>query len=225
MRISSRLRPRRRSRSLGVILALTAAVTAALIFADMSMRPVVEEIIAYQAKVFASRLINAAMLEQLESESFAYERFVDITRDENGEIKSLEADMLQINRLKSKLGGSIVKKLEDQDNRSVLLPVGTIFGNELTAGRGPMVEIRIIPAGYVQTEIYNKFAAAGINQTLHQIMLGVTVQMTAVFPGYNVRTETQTNFCIAETIIVGKIPQGYASIGETAATFAPIADG
>lgn len=220
MKVSSR-KLRRKRRGSGVFLFLTAIVIAAAILTDMALRPAATEIIAYQAKVFATKQINSAMLEQLESEKLGYERFVKITRDENGEIKSLEADMLQINRLKSKLSGGIVKKLENRENQSASVPLGTILGSQLTSGRGPFVEVRMIPTGYVQTEIYNKFTSAGINQTLHQIMLGVTVHTTAVLPGYNVRTETQTAFCIAETVIIGDIPMGYAAIGETAATFAP----
>lgn len=221
MRISSQ-KPRRKRRGFGVFLALTAMVTAVFIFTDMSLRPVVEEMVAYQAKVFATKMINAAMIEQLENEGSGYERFVRIMRDDSGGIEALEADMLQINRLKSNLGGNIARKLEERGSQTISVPIGTILGSQFTSGRGPLVDIRMIPGGYVQTEIHDKFTAAGINQTLHQIMLGVTVQMTAVFPGYNVRTETQTNFCIAETVIVGNIPQGYASIGETAAAFAPV---
>lgn len=225
MRIRAKRSNRRRHRGLRVGLVVIASVTAILLLADMTIRPAVEELVMYQAKVFATRLINAAMVEQLESESFEYERFVDITRDENGEIKSIEADMSQINRLKSKVSSGVSQKLDDPANRALSMPIGTIIGNELTSGRGPLVEIRMVPAGYVQTEIYNRFTAAGINQTLHQIMLGVTVQMTAVLPGYRIRTETQTSFCIAETVIVGQIPQGYAVIGETPALFAPVGDG
>lgn len=222
MRIPSQRGPRRKRRGFGFVFIFTAMVVAVSVYISVSIRPAVEEIVAHQAKVFSTRLINSAMLEELESESFSYDSFVTVTRGENGDIESLEADMLQINRLKSKLAGSIAQKLESHGNEVVSLPAGTIIGNEFTSGRGPLVEIHMLPTGYVQTEIYNKFEAAGINQTQHQIMLGVTVQMTAILPGYHVRTEAQTNFCIAETVIVGKIPQAYASIGEAAAAFAPI---
>lgn len=198
-------------------------ILAALIFlTNTSLRPVVEEMVSHKTQVYATQLINSAMLEQLEHADFSYDRLVKTARDETGEIKSLETDMLQINRLKSMLGKDIAEKLELSGNQKISIPVGTIIGNEFTSGLGPLIEVRVTPIGYVQTEIYNRFSSAGINQTLHQIMLRVTVQMISVLPGYRVKTETQTSFCIAETVIVGEIPQGYANFADSTAAFAPI---
>ena len=67
------------------------------------------------------------------------------------------------------------------------------MGGQILSGRGPEVEFRVIPAGYVHTEIYNQFQSAGINQTLHQIMLKVDATVSAVMPIYTVTTEVTTN--------------------------------
>ena len=74
------------------------------------------------------------------------------------------------------------------------------------------MEFKVLPVGYVQTEIYNSFQSAGINQTLHQIMLKVTATVSAVIPAYTVTTDVTTNLCIAQTIIVGKVPTAYTDI-------------
>ncbi|MCL2033850.1 MAG: sporulation protein YunB [Oscillospiraceae bacterium] len=201
---------------------ITAGFLALFIWLDVITRPVIKGVIEYHAKVFATRLLNEAMELQLEESEVGYGSLVAITRGENGDVMSIEADMAQINRLKTQLNLAVVDRLENEKNREIQLPVGTIVGNQFTSGRGPEITIKIIPTGYVQSEIQNRLSSAGINQTLHQIMLKVSVQVIAVMPGYNVRTETSTNFPIAETVIVGRIPQGYASIETGAATFAPI---
>ncbi len=227
MRISQHGVSRHRSapsRALAWIFVIMAGFLAVAIWIDYSIRPVVSEVIEYQAKVFASRLINDAMMEELERAGLEYDNLVKISRDENGEVTSIEADMVQINRLKSRMGSSVVKKLEETDNREIFVPIGTILGNQFTSGRGPDIGIRIVPTGYAQTEIFNQFTSAGINQTHHQLMLNVSVQVVAILTGYSVKTDTQTSFCIAETVIVGDIPNGYASINGSATAFAPFED-
>lgn len=209
----------RKNRVLWALFLITAVALAAAVWIDMSMRPVIENIVAYQARIQAARLVNEAVLEQLERGGADYDRLVRLTRSGDGEVMSIEADMMQINRLKSLMSASVVARLTSEANREFSVPAGTLMGNHFTSGRGPMVVIKTVPTGYVQSEIYNKFSSAGINQTLHQIMLDVNVQTLAVLPGYSVKTETVTNICIAETIIVGKIPQGYASIGGEPATY------
>jgi hypothetical protein len=75
------------------------------------------------------------------------------------------------------------------------------------------VTVRIMPLGSVQTRLYQQFTEAGINQTLHRIMLEVDFQVATVFPGYVVATDTTSSYPVAETVIVGKVPDAYLQIG------------
>ena len=217
-----RLNKKRRKSGGTTAFMVFAGMLALIIWLDVITRPVIKGVIEYHAKVFATRLLNEAMEQQLEVSEIGYGNLVAITRGANGDVMSIEADMAEINRLKTQLSLAVVDRLENEKDREIQLPVGTMIGNQFTSGRGPQVTIKIIPTGYVQSEIQNRLSSAGINQTLHQIMLNVSVQIIAVTPGYNIRTETSTNFPIAETVIVGRIPQGYASIETGVATFAPI---
>ena len=72
--------------------------------------------------------------------------------------------------------------------------------------------LRLIPAGTVKTRIINQFDEAGINQTRHRIQLQVTVDMLSVLPGYRISSEAQTTVVLAETIIVGLVPDAYTEV-------------
>jgi len=178
----------------------------------LQLRPAVQNAAAYQVNLHATRVINAAILAQLSEERVGYHDLIRLTHNQGGDIVAIESDMQAINRLKAQVTQSIVESLEEMGTTSLRLPVGTLMGNELTAGRGPMVEIRIYPIGYVETDLFSSFTEAGINQTLHQIMLGTTVRMRAVIPGYRVTAEVATSIGVAETVIVGNIPDAYARI-------------
>ena len=47
---------------------------------------------------------------------------------------------------------------------------------------------------------------AGINQTRHQILLDVTVAVEILLPGSTLNTEIGAQIPVAETVIVGTVP-------------------
>ena len=205
-----RRRPRSRaSMAVSGILGLLVLIA----FTYFQLRPAVESAAAYQVNIFAARIINTAILEQLNSQEVAYRDLIRISRGANGEVVAIESDMTAINRLKANVTLSVADKLEEMGTTSLWIPLGTLIGNEITSGRGPLIEIRLYPIGYVQTDLQSQFTQAGINQTLHQIMLYSSVRMRAVIPGYTIQTEITTSYGIAETVIVGNIPDVYANIG------------
>ena len=207
----------------GKVIAGVAGMVILVALTYFQLRPAVQYAAAYQANVFATRLINAAVLEQLASQDIAYTDFVRLSRSAGGEIVAIESDMAGINRLKANVALSVANTLEQMGTVSLRVPLGTLIGNEITAGRGPLVEIRVYPIGYVQTELYSQFTQAGINQTLHQIMLNVGVRMRAVVPGYQIQTDAGASYGIAETVIVGATPEFYANINlDTLPTIARI---
>ncbi len=207
------------------LLLVIAIVVALFLFMDTRLRPVIENMASYQVKVHASKSINNALMGELENMDIVYDDIVKITQKDDGTVTSIQSDMLTINRLKSRIARSIVQDLESTGQRSIFVPLGTLLGNEWLSGRGPQVEIKILPVGFVQTEVYNRFSSAGINQTLHQVMLGVQINMVAIIPGYTISTDSTTNFCIADTVIVGGIPDSFTQIdGDTAPLISKLND-
>ena len=55
----------------------------------------------------------------------------------------------------------------------------------------------------------NDFTSAGVNQTLHRILLDVSVTARLLLPGGVVETQVSTPVCVAETVIIGQPPQTY----------------
>lgn len=188
------------------------ALLVALSALDGRVRPIITTIATYQAQLMATKSVNDAIIEVIDEEEVVYNSIVSITEDKNGEIASISTDMISMNRLKSLITNKVSEYLERDSAVPINIPVGTLLGGQFLSGRGPMVDFRVLPAGYVHTEIYNQFQSAGINQTLHQIMLSVRVNVSAVLPFYTVDTEIDTNICIAETVIVGNVPNAYTDI-------------
>ena len=55
----------------------------------------------------------------------------------------------------------------------------------------------------------NQFADAGINQTRHEIVLHVDVAVSILLPGVTTAARVANAVTVAETVIVGNVPQTY----------------
>lgn len=184
----------------------------AIFLVDSRLRPMITTIAQYQAKLAVTETINQAVLEILSQEDMGYDKIIALTEDEQGQVRSISTDMRTVNRLKAEVSNQVSNRLMEASNQSVLIPLGTILGGEYFSGRGPEIEFQVLPTGYVETDFYNQFQSAGINQTLHQIMLSVRVTVAAVAPLYTSSAQVDTNICVAETVIVGEVPEAFTDI-------------
>ena len=94
------------------------------------------------------------------------------------------------------------------------IPIGTLTGNQFLNNRGPKIRIEMQVSSAVYSKIASKFISAGINQTLHQITLSISSDIYFVMPWYRSSGSFQTEFTIAETVIVGKVPEAYTNVIE-----------
>ena len=179
---------------------------------DAHIRPVIQSMAAYQAKVYATRILNEAVEAQLAGESPSYREVVSLSTGDDGKINAVQTDVVRLNLLKAALTNAATDRLEELEQQTVLVPLGTLLGWQVLSGRGPLVEFRLVPAGYVRSSLSHRFDAAGINQTRHQIMLRLDASIIAVLPGYTTSTEVSTDFLLAETVIVGTSPDSFTQV-------------
>ena len=179
---------------------------------DAHIRPVIQSMAAYQAKVYATRILNEAVEAQLAGESPSYRELVGLSTGDDGKINAVQTDVVRLNLLKAALTNAATDRLEELEQQTVLVPLGTLLGWQVLSGRGPLVEFRLVPAGYVRSSLSHRFDAAGINQTRHQIMLQLDASIIAVLPGYTTSTEVSTDFLLAETVIVGTSPDSFTQV-------------
>lgn len=181
-----------------------------LVLTDMRLRPIIQKAGAYQCQIAVSRIINSAISDELTL--FEYSDLIRIAHDGEGGITSIESDMANINLLKAKTASSINDGLLTISESDVYIPLGTVLGIDALYGRGPSIPVKLSPLGYASVNLVSDFSSAGINQTLHRIIITVSAEVSAIIPGYTTSVPVKTEFIVAETVIVGKIPESYAHI-------------
>ena len=205
MRIRKEQKSKKRRLRLKCLL-LAAVLIAALLGTDAQLRPAIAAAAGSQANLYATQAIQEAVFQEMEGLELEYGDLVRLTYSDQGSVTSLQTDMLAMSRLQSAVTTSVIESILRFSSQQVTLPAGSLTGNPFFSGRGPEVEIRLIPAGFVQTQMKNVFESAGINQTRHQILLNVRLDIQAVLPGYAIANQVDTDICLAETVIVGLVP-------------------
>lgn len=141
-----------------------------------------------------------------------YLDLIILDRDDNGKILALRANVIEMNRLSSEISTRIQDLNDRLDETYVKIPIGNFTGNSLLAGRGPTIKVRIIPAGTVSIEFKTEFISSGINQTRHRVYLEIKNKMSIVAPFTSERVEVVNEVNIAETVLIGDVPQTFYNL-------------
>lgn len=201
-----------RKRLLHFLVYLGFVAVSLLLILNFQIFPYAASVAEAAAVNAVNEIINNAVYDQLASDDLSYSDFVKLTYDANGKVASVETNIPRLTGARTSLLRSVLGRLRNSDIMSVDIPLGTILGGELFSGRGPMVNIRLLLAQGLQCTVDNQFIEAGINQTLHRMMLNITINIRLLVPTER-KTITLTNaYCIAETIIVGEVPEAYTKI-------------
>ena len=191
-----------------IILILSLLSMVFLTFADLRLKPVVINAARSRARLFASdvisRSVDAAIAESAGN-------FINVIYGEDG-ISAIETNVTGISRLRADSILNIRGEISDIDRMTLDIPLGNLAGGMLLTGRGFPVRIKLVPIGDVSGEIYSEFSETGINQTLHRIYLRVRVSMNMIVASDTVRLELADDILVAETVIVGRVPDAYTAI-------------
>ena len=162
----------------------------------------------YSNTVFTD-LVGKCVIELAETEEFA--EFFEIISDSREKITAIEANTARINLIKSKLLINIQNALMEDCPAYLNIPLGSLSGYYLLSGVGPGIPVKIMPISVVSGDFDEEFVSVGINQVKHKIYLDVSVDMR--YSGYllNETEKIETSVPIAETVIVGDVPQYYGS--------------
>ena len=155
--------------------------------------------------------INKTISQLMAERDYENTYFVELEKNDRGEVTAISSNMARINALSAEILDRVVGAT---DNRTlkVEIPLGNLTGISLLMGRGPGVPVRIITMTSSRVEFKNSIVTAGINQTKHQISLQVVVDIDILIPWATESAQVRTEVLIADTIIVGQVPETYFSL-------------
>ena len=157
--------------------------------------------------------VNQIVLESVDlavdSGTFQYDRMIAFEKDNSGGITAVKSNMPEFNRLQSFILAEVLDRIAHVASRDLSIPLGSLTGSALLAGRGPRINVRMQSVGSSSARLENAFISAGINQTKHQVLLNIDVSVSILLPGFTTATKVSNSVVVAETIIVGDVPATY----------------
>ena len=176
-------------------------------------RDVIADLAHTQVMNTTSDLTNDAIGRQIDIGNIAYDRIVYFEKDLNGKITALKTNMSEVNRLKTAILNIINDEILAIDSSDIGIPIGSLILPEFFSGRGAQIPVHILSIRNSDAGFESFFTEAGINQTLQQLTMNVSVDVSILVLGRTENFTVTSQVVVAETIIVGQVPDTFLQTG------------
>jgi sporulation protein YunB len=176
-------------------------------------RYVIEDLARTSVMNTTSDLTNDAIAKQIAAGNIAYDRIVFFEKDLNGRITALKTNMSEVNRMKTDILNIINDEILSLDTSDIGIPLGSLFLPEFFSGKGPAIPVRILSIRNSDANFVSSFSQAGINQTLHRLNMEVSIDVAVLVLGETSSFTMSSQVVVAETVIVGDVPQTFLQTG------------
>lgn len=192
---------------------LVLSFSVAIVFIGRFLKDISGQMALSNASDTITAAINDKINEKMSEGQYDYNYFVTLQKDNSGNITAISANMARINTLSSEILQEVIAAT-NSGMMDIDIPLGNLLGSNLLLGRGPNVPVKIIMLTSSYSDFRNELEAAGINQVKHQIILEVRVQIDVMLPWEVQSTEVVSEVLIAETVLVGKVPDTYLNLNQ-----------
>lgn len=195
------------------LMILVLVVLTAFFLLRSRYRVVIEDLAQTQVKNTTSDLTNDAIAKQIEIGDIQYDRIVYFEKDLNGRITAMKTNMTEVNRLKTDILNIINDEILALDTSDIGIPLGSLFFPEFLSGKGPAIPVHILAIRNSDAGFLSNFREAGINQTLHQLTMEVSVDVAVLVLGRTSSFTVTSEVVVAETVIIGDVPETFLQTG------------
>ncbi len=205
-------RGRRRGSSIVFWTALTLLLlTALFLILEKNLEVVILDMAHARAEAMAVEYINEAVRGVMGDQT-AYSDLMQVYTDSAGRVTMLQANAVRMNELATVTALQAQARLESADAQSVAIPLGAALGIPFLSAAGPRIQVAIVPVSAVSAAFSTEFESAGINQTRHKIYLSLHTTVRLVIPSGAKTVSLGSEVLIAESIIVGDVPDSYVQV-------------
>ena len=194
-----------------LLAALLIGAAAAVMVFTTQMKSMLTRMATSRVTNTVNQIVLESVNRAVDSREFEYDRMISFEKDNEGRITAVKSNMPEFNRLQSYILREVLDRIDHVSSRDLSIPLGSLTGSALLAGRGPRITVRMESVGASTARLENDFVSAGINQTKHQVRLNIDVSVSVLLPGFSTATKVSNSVVVAETVIVGSVPETYTN--------------
>lgn len=199
---------RRRPKTKAILIIPAAAILAVLIVSVVFFRSLTTQVAVSDAVDIVNSAVNNAVNCVISEGGYDFGYFVELSKDANGNITAISGNMAHINDLSTAILDKVIESADD-GTISIAIPLGNLLGINLLSGKGPNINVDIVMLTSSKTDFKSVVQSTGINQSEYQLMLEVTIDIDVLVPWGTESATTVTEVIIADTVIIGKVPETY----------------
>ncbi len=206
------MRKERNKRKIALIVLLFLFALFGVWYYFFVISPVIKSYSRAETQALTEQAVNLAVSNVI-NRTLNYDSLIDIQYTPTGEIASFSANQYEINSISRE----IVKEAQFQMNSlgedGLKMNIGTFSGIPFLIGRGPKITLKLVPIGAVSSEFESQFDSVGINMTKHTLYFYIKTHVNIVLPVKSYEVYSNVQVMLAESIIVGKVPEVYLNGG------------
>ncbi len=179
-----------------------------VVYIRFVVTPVVKTVAEEKVRALTVSTVNAAVTSVLEDEP-SFVDMVEYGHDANGDLNSIKINATRVNAVMQRSVQKTQNGLSDMISSGVNIPVGSVSGITFLSGKGPNLNVAVIPVGSVDARLRSEFSEIGINQTIHKIYLSLDSTIKIIIPGAGNTIKSSSEVLLVESVIIGKVPDTY----------------
>ena len=190
------------------IVLLIIILISGVLFFDIRLRPTILAMSEVRARMIATQAINEAIKTRIK-EDIKYQDLIFTKTDSEGNVTMMQANTVLMNSIASDVALEVQENMKQMTVNSIRVPLGNAIDSQIFSQYGPKITIDIVPQGTVTVDFATEFKESGINQTIHKVYLVINTDVKIVVPLVSDTVSISATVPIAETIIVGDVPETY----------------
>ena len=199
-------RPLRFRRSVAALL-LALAMLGSAVYVTVTVLQLITQLAVNAACDLMQLKINTAVstsMAQVRGEYYTYRT------DADGTITAVSIDVERVGQVSS----LVLEHMMDGDDGQIELdiPLETLFGVNFLPGLRLPLPVRILVLTTSDVRYRNELMSAAINQSKYQLYLDINMDLDILVPWAHQTETVGTQVLLAETVIVGKVPQTYVEV-------------
>ncbi len=177
------------------------------------VNPIVLEATRHAVFSLSTSAVSDAIYSVLTEENVTYEDLVNVDYAEDGSVSLISLQTIRLNLIARKFYQVAQVYLDNMGKQGLDVAAGTFTGLPFLSGVGPNINLKLTPIGAMTSTFESKFVSAGINQTNHSIFIHLYASVSMILPAYTATIDSVTEMLVAESVIVGKVPEVYFGSG------------
>ena len=131
-----------------------------VMIAAARLQPLLASMATARVSNTVTRIVSEAVYEAIEQGMLQYDGLVSFEKDNEGRITAVRSHMAAFNHLQSEILDTVLIRVGQVSAKELSIPIGTLSGSALLAGRGPRITVRMETLGSSEANFRNDFSVS-----------------------------------------------------------------